>query len=261
MEFVPVAAELRKERGKGPARRARAAGRIPAICYGGAGGSEPLALDPKGVMTALRSELGRNSVIQLSIAANGGGPTQQLVMIKEYQVHPISQRLLHADLVRVDIDKEVRVDVPLRCVGRAIGVQVGGNLHQIFHRIPVVCKPDKIPVKLEVDVTPLEIGDGLKAQDVPLPAGVQIGLEPNRTIVSVVAPEKEEVKEEAVAAAPAEGEAAAAAPGAEGAVPGAPGAAPAAPGAKPAPGAAPAAVKPAAPAMPEITGRRVKKDE
>ncbi len=259
MEFVPVAAEVRKERGKGPARRARAAGRIPAVCYGGGGASESIALDPKGLMIALKSELGRNSVIQLSIAANGEGTKEQLVMIKEYQVHPISQRLLHADLVRVDIDKEVRVEVPLKCIGRAIGVQVGGNIHQIFHRIPVICRPDKIPAKLEVDVTPLEIGDGLKAQDVPLPEGVKIGLDPNRTIVSVVAPEKEEVKEEAVVAAPLEGELAAAVPGAEGAAPGAPGAAPPTPGMKAAPGAAPP--KPSAPAMPEITGRRVKKDE
>jgi len=255
MEFIAVGAEVRKESGKGPARRMRAAGRIPAVCYGGGGTTESLSLEPRGVLTALKSELGKNAVIQLSL-----GEAKQLVMIKEAQVHPISQEVLHADLVRVDLEKDVQVDVPLRCTGRAIGVQVGGNLHQIFHRIPVICRPDRIPVRLEVDVTPLEIGDGLKAQDVIVPPGVRIALDPNRTIVSVVAPEKEEVKEEVAAAVPLEGEAAAAVPGAEGApaaAPGAPGAAPAA-AAKP---AAAAAGKPTAAPMPEIGGRRVKKDQ
>src|SRR3990172_2409170 len=115
MEFIPVGAELRKESGKGPARRMRAAGKIPAVCYGGGGSTESLALEPKGVLKALRSELGRNAVIQLAV---GSGALQQLVMIKECQVHPISQEVLHADLVRVDLEKDVRVDVPLRCTGR-----------------------------------------------------------------------------------------------------------------------------------------------
>jgi len=122
------------------------------------------------------------------------------------------------------------VEIPLIATGKPAGVTAGGILRQVYRMLPVRCLPGVIPVKVEVDVTHLELGEHIATKDVKLPAGVAARLPAEQTLIAVVTPEKEKVEEEPV-------------PGAVAAVPGAPGvAAPGAPGAAaPAAGAAPAA--------------------
>jgi len=160
-------------------------------------------------------------VLQLSVTGNG--KTEEVTaMVRDAQVNPLSRRLEHVDFLRVDLDAEVHVTVPLLLVGKAVGTTNGGNLHQSLHSISIAAKPAAIPTKLEADVTALEIGDALHVSDLKLGQGVRALLDPRDAIASVVAPKAEKAEEAAAApvegAVPAEG-AAAAAPGKEGAAP------------------------------------------
>src|SRR5262249_3941695 len=140
--------------------------------------------------------------------------------------------VVHVDFYRVELGRAILVEVPFETKGKAVGVTEGGELHVIFRRIPVKALPDKVPVKLTVDVSPLKIGDVIHVKEAEAPEGVTCALGPERTVVACAA-ERKYVEEETTAAVP-------------GAVPGAPGA----PGAAPAAGAAaaPAAGAAAAPA-------------
>jgi large subunit ribosomal protein L25 len=232
---ISLKSTRREAGGKGPARRLRAAGKLPAIVYGPGHESVAVAVDPKDVLTILNAPLGRNTVVTLEIDGKG-----QLAMLKTFEYHPLTRELEHADFYTVALDRAIIVEVPLHTTGKPKGVAEGGILRQVYRKVPVKCTPDKIPAHLDIDVTNLELGSGLHARELPLPPGVTIMLEPGQTIVSVVAPEKEEK-----VAGP---EAAAAVPGAP-AAPGAPGAAaPAAGAAAPAAGGAAPAAKGAAPA-------------
>jgi large subunit ribosomal protein L25 len=183
--------------------------------------AEPVAVtfDEKELLTSLDKEKKRNTVLKLSIT--GGGKSEEVTaMVREAQVNPLSRRLVHVDFLRVDLDAEVHVTVPLVLTGKAVGTTNGGNLHQSLHVIPVAAKPAAIPTKLEVDVTPLEIGDALHVSDLKLGEGVRALLDPRDAIASVVAPKAEKTEAEAApveGAVPAEG--AAAAPAAGGAAP------------------------------------------
>src|SRR6185312_14167902 len=140
------------------ARAGRARYALPArsgVVYGRK--AEPVAVtfDEKELLTSLDKEKKRNTVLKLSIS--GGGKSEDVTaMVREAQVNPLSRRLVHVDFLRVDLDAEVHVTVPLVLTGKAVGTTNGGNLHQSLHVIPVAAKPAAIPTKLEVDVTALE---------------------------------------------------------------------------------------------------------
>jgi large subunit ribosomal protein L25 len=229
MDFAKVSVEVRTTSGKGNARRTRATGNCPGILYGHKEPPVQLTVDPHALTKSLDKERKRNTVFSLSVAGNGDTKVVT-AMIRDVQIDALSRKVLHVDFIRVSMDEEINVTVPLILRGTPVGVIAGGNLHQSMHELPIAAKPDAIPAKLEIDVSALEIGEGLHASDLKLAAGVRVLLDPKEPLASVVAPRAEKV-EEVAAVVPAEG--AAAAP-AEGAVPGA---APAAAGAeKAAPG-------------------------
>ena len=243
MDFAKVSVEIRNQSGKGPARRSRAAGKLPAVLYGHKLAPLSLVLDPMELSHAMDKERKRNTVFTLQMK-DGAKPEDVTAMIRDVQIDPLSRRPVHVDFIRVSMDEEVKVSVPLVMTGTAKGVVDGGQLHLSHHTLPIAAKPDAIPTKIEIDVTALEIGNALHASDLKLPAGVRTTLDAKEAIASVVAPHIEKEAEAAATtaegAAPAEG---AAAPAAGAAAPaagaaGAKGAAPAAAGAK---GAAPAA--------------------
>jgi large subunit ribosomal protein L25 len=217
MEVGKLEVRIRRDHGKGYAHKLREAGKIPAVCYGGGEGPIALALDPKALKDALDPEKRQNTVITMTL--KGDGADRQLtVMLKDYQTDPIKNTVLHADFVRVDLTKEIKVTVPLLLTGKPEGVKIGGILHQVFRMIDVACLPDRIPTKLEADVSALNIGDALKATDVKVGEGVRLMLDPKQSVAVVVAPKEEKAEEAAAAEGAVEGaEGAAAAPGAEGA--------------------------------------------
>lgn len=205
-----VTAQPRNEHGKGAARRLRKTGIVPAVAYGKDLAATSLQLSPKEILTVLKSERGQNTVLQMKVE----GGKDMLVMIKSYSYHPVSRSLEHIDFVEVKLDRMVDVEVPLVANGKAVGVAAGGILRQVFRTLPVRCLPDRIPLKLECDVTPLALGEHVATKDIAVPEGVEVRLAPELTIVAVVAPEKD--RSEDAAAAPG---AAAAAPAAGGKAP------------------------------------------
>jgi large subunit ribosomal protein L25 len=226
-EMPILKARSRTAGGTTEARRLRREGFLPAIAYGKGLPSTSIAVTPKDVATILRSERGKNTVLELELDGR-----KLLAMIRDFSLHPVQRELEHVDFVEVSLDKPVDVEVPLFAIGKAVGVTKGGVLRIVHRMVPVRCLPDHIPVKLEADVTHLELGQHVSTKDLKLPAGVTVRLLPEQTLIAVVAPEKEveEVAPTAIGAVPVVGSV----------VPGAPGAAPGA--------AAPAAAAEAPPA-------------
>jgi large subunit ribosomal protein L25 len=215
-EFA-LGVELRDGRGKGVARKLRASGRIPAICYRRNAESVAVSLDPKELDRLIRNaSSGINTLIDLKMAGGGDFDGRQ-VLIKELQRDPISGDYLHADLYAVDLLQKIHVSVPIQIKGSAIGVtQDGGILDHATRELDVECLPNAIPEEFAVDVSELEVGQSLHVRDIEVLEGVEILNDPDVSIVSVVAPavvEEEapaEEEEEAVEGeATPEGEAAA----------------------------------------------------
>jgi len=206
--------ETRADTGKGVARKLRAAGRIPGVCYGPSD-PQPIVLDPRALDLLLRrSTSGMNTLIDLRVTG-GGAFDGKTVLIKEVQRDPITNAPLHADFFALDMTHTIDVEVPIYVTGTAVGVSLmGGILDHVLREIEVECLPGSIPDEIVVDVSALDIGDSIHIRDLVLPAGVELRSDPVLSVVSVVAPKAIEDElpeaEEAAAAAP-EGEEASAA--------------------------------------------------
>jgi large subunit ribosomal protein L25 len=212
MELRKITASQRAIASKGHVRRMRNAGRIPAVAYGLDKPSVTLSVSPKDLVEVIRSEYGRNTVIELQIE----GAEQQTVLLADYQYHPITRDLLHADFYRIGMDRPVDVDVPFELTGKPKGVVMGGVLRQIYRKLPVRCLPDKIPVKIVRDVSELDLDEHYQVKDLELPDGVTVRLPADRTVVAVAMEKIQPEETETTAAAPAAG---AAAPAEGGAAP------------------------------------------
>ena len=188
--------------GRNNAGRLRRAGRIPAVLYGGGSREgEPVAVDPKALMQILRAS-GLNTLISLKL--EGAGDAR--VLVKEYQVHPMTHKLLHADFYRVAMDRILRVTVPVHLTGDAKGIKAQGGVLDFVNRDVVIeCLPADIPEHLTVDVTELALNDGIRVRDLDTGGKWKAVSDPEMLIVHVVAPkvEAEPAAAEAVAGAPA----------------------------------------------------------
>jgi large subunit ribosomal protein L25 len=226
-----VTAQNRAEKGKGPARRLRQKGLIPAVVYGGKTEPTHLAVDPAALMKAIETPHRFNTLLTLKMDAG-----EKHVLFKDYTVDPVSRKLLHADFLEVKLDQPVKVEVPVVTTGRSPGQAEGGILSIATHEIVLEALPSKIPVRIEVDVTNLKIGGSIHVSELKAPEGCKFKFATDYVVAFVAVPEKEEVVAPVAAvpgAVPAEGAAAAPAAGAPaGAAPGA--------AAAPAAGAAPA---------------------
>ena len=210
-----LATETRPGRGKNIARRLRSSGRIPAVVYGdsGEGGARDavaVSVDPSELTRILRSDTGVNTLIGLTV--DSGSPNQ--VLIKDYQVNPISHQLLHVDFYHVAMDQVITVTVPIELTGEAQGVKLQGGIVEFVQReVALECLPTEIPEHITVDVADLMIGQGVRVRDVLEGVSWKPITDPDMLIVHVIAPKIEEAtseEEEAAAEgeAPAEGEAA-----------------------------------------------------
>jgi large subunit ribosomal protein L25 len=234
MDFGKLTVEYRKSIGKNEVRRLRATGMVPGICYGPGGDPTPITLSARELKKALNPERRQNTVIQMTVNGGDGGAKELTVMLKDYQVDAIRRDVQHVDLVVVDVTKDVTVEIPVILTGKAIGLVDGGQLHTVHRTLTVTCKPADIPVKIEIDISGLKLGEALHVRDLKLPTGVKAAMSSGETIASIVAPRAEKIAEEAAEAAAAEAAAAAAAPAAGAAPAAAAGAAPAKADAKPA---------------------------
>lgn len=188
---VTLAAVTRTEFGKNAMRRLRQSGRMPAVLYGGPVGQGgkpeaiPITIDPKALMRILHSESGANTLITLTV--DGVGTSQ--VMLREYQLDPVTHAPLHADFFRVAMDRLVRVTVPLVLRGEAPGVKQQGGLLDFVHReIEIECLPADIPEHVDIDVSQLLIGQSLRLRDIVPAAKWKPVDDPELMLVHVVAP-------------------------------------------------------------------------
>lgn len=206
MEVGKLTVTRRYKTGKGVARSLRRQGLVPGICYG-ASVDEPIwiTVDPKALKGSLDPLKRQNTVIDMTVESEDGGKLELVAMLREYQIHPIRRDVTHVDLVAIDKTKPVEADVPVEVTGKSIGVVEGGQIHMERHSIEVWCTPDKIPAKIEVDITELDIGDVLHVSDLPVPEGVEIITPPHLSIVSCVAPVVDKVEETEEAAEGVEG--------------------------------------------------------
>jgi len=217
MEVGKLNAEFRSDTGKSAVRRLRAAGKIPAICYGEAKAAMPLTVDPTELIKALDPVKKTNTVLTLTVAGAPDGDASLTVMVRDYQKDPLRGDLTHADFIRVDLTKPVHATVPIVLTGKSEGVKLGGIMHQVIRILAITCTPDKIPAKLEIDVSNLGMNEALHVRDVKLGEGVKAAVDGGSTICAVTAPKAEkEAAPTAAEGAPAEGAAAAAAPAAGG---------------------------------------------
>ena len=195
----------REATGKGVARKLRAVGQIPGVIYGPSMG-DPMTvqLDPAHIVELFQNPKGRN--VLFNVAVDGADDLQN-VMVKDYALHPVRRSLLHVDLQQVELDKPVRVKVPIRATGRSAAQRLGGILNVLRPNIDLSARPQDIPSEIVIDVTELKLGETVLASMVELPENVKPAFRSDYGLLRVVMPRKRaaQLKEGEAAA---EGEAA-----------------------------------------------------
>src|SRR5262245_57257119 len=207
MEAV-LEATARDSFGKNEARRTRADGRVPGVLYGGGKDATPISVEPRALLRILHSESGANTLISLKLT--GAGATR--VLVKDFQLDPVTHQILHADFYRVALDKAIQVTVPIVVKGVPQGVkQQGGILGYVRPEVEVSCLPRDIPENVELDVEDLMLHQGIRLRDVATNPKWKAITDLDAMLVHVIMPKAEEVAAPAeaavaVAAAPAEPE-------------------------------------------------------
>lgn len=204
-EVVSAVKRADESRGKNEARRLRATGRIPGTLYGAGKDAVSVSLDPKTINRILGSSTGHNTIFDLQI---GEGGAKEKAMIIDWQYEPVKGKLLHIDLKRIDLNKAIRVTVPIHLVGTAEGVKTqGGIMDQVLREVEIECLPNDIPSHFDLDVTPMVFGDVRRVSDLAHGGKIKFITSEEQTIAHVTA-----VKEEVVATPEAAVEGAVAAP-------------------------------------------------
>jgi large subunit ribosomal protein L25 len=202
MEEVRIKAEARKGRGKGPARKLRNQGSIPAVLYGR--DVEPLAVSVSTKdWRTLEAHARTNAVIKMELR-DDQTVQERPVMIKSVQKRAADHRVLHVDFLQVSMERAVQVEVPVHIIGEAAGVVKGGVVEQHLRTVMIESLPGQIPEKIDIDITNLDIGDSIHVNEISLP-GIKLLDAPDVAIVGITPPEAEEKVE---AAAPTTEEAA-----------------------------------------------------
>ena len=202
MAVIQLKGSRREGTGKGWARKARAAGQIPAVLYGHGEDPRPIAVDFREFELALRGHKGSNAIVNLNVS--GGEVT---ALVRDVQYDPLSRVIIHLDFQHISLTEQIEVEVAVNFVGMPVGVKDGGGiLEHLVRTLKVKCLPTAIPTGIDVDVTALNIGQNLHVSDLKPGVGYEIISDADVAVAAVVAPAAEEV-----VAAPVEGEAAAAA--------------------------------------------------
>ncbi len=198
--FTTLTVQKRSTIGKGGNRRLRAQGIIPAVFYSPGGENVPIQV-AEAAFKKIFEKLGRTTVFNIEIEDNEKKsvfPT----LIWDLDYYPVKNRIQHVDFFGVDLNKELKVRVPLEFAGTAVGTKLGGVMETFFEHIDVFSKPLALPNKIIVDVTSVELGQTLRVGDLSLPEGVRAATDASVTLLSVHTPSAE--TEESAASAAAE---------------------------------------------------------
>lgn len=212
-DALNLPAELRERAGKGASRSLRREGRVPAVIYGGKEEPVTIHVEEKLLVKLLGTGHFMNSILMVEVDGK-----KVRTLPKDVATHPVSDRPIHADFLRLSKDAKIEVQIPVVFINEedSPGLRKGGVLNVVRHEIDLICESDKIPGEIEVDVTGLEVGDSIHISSVTLPAGAESAItDRDYTIATLVAPsalkrsegeaEGDEAEEEAGDDAPAEG--------------------------------------------------------
>ena len=170
----------RNQVGKGVARQARSHGKVPGVVYGPETAAIPVELDPAALLGLFKETGDRNTIVQVKV----GGDTHPC-LVREVQRHPLSREVLHVDFYAVPKQREIEVMIPLNPVGKPKGATLGGRVRLIRREVRAKCVYSKIPAKFDIDVGPLDIGDRVKASEVPMPDGVSLVFDNDYNVVEL----------------------------------------------------------------------------
>jgi len=213
---VALKAEVRQERGKGPAHRLRASGKVPGVLYGRGMDAVAVAVDARELDHTLSTDAGANVLIDLKV-----GSDNHLTLARSLDRHPLRGTILHVDFLKIARDVAITVDVPVHFDGEAKGVKEGGVLEHHLWQLHIECLPGNVPERINIDVSDMDIGSIVRVSDVRAPEGVTILTSEEEIIVTCVVPQVLQVEEvvpaeEAEVPEGEEGAVAEAAEGAEG---------------------------------------------
>ncbi len=180
-KHIELEVSAREERGKNAARRLRASGQVPATLYGLDQEPASLALDSKAMVRILTSRTDRNRVLDLRGGATGAA------MAADWQSDPVTGKLLHVDMKRIDLNAKAKMSVPLVTKGVAYGVKTEGGLEDVILReITLLCLPEDAPENIEIDVTELRAGESVRVRDLPLGDKYEVIAKPETTILRII---------------------------------------------------------------------------
>jgi large subunit ribosomal protein L25 len=189
MKFdLPV--NVREKSGKGAARQLRRNGKVPGVLYG-QGECLLLTIDPEPLVKILKSQAGSTALISLTITGAKSKP-KRTALLRDFQVDPVDGHVLHADLFEISMEKPIRVKVPVHVIGGTpAGVKEGGILHHNMRELHVECLPAALPDHIEVDASPLAIGQGIHLKEIVKKEGLRYLDDPEQMVVSVAVPMSE----------------------------------------------------------------------
>lgn len=184
-DVLTLAAEARDRAGKGASRAVRREGRVPAVVYGNRESALPIHVEEKRLVKLLQSGHFMNSVIEIELDGR-----KHRALPRDVQLHPVTDRPIHVDFLRVSGDKLITVNVPVRFENEhaSPGLKRGGVLNVVRHEVELKCPVDAIPEDVVVDVTGFDIGDSIHISVVQLAKGVSTVIDRNFTIATIVAP-------------------------------------------------------------------------
>lgn len=211
MDRVKIQARVRDGRGTKDAKLLRAAGDIPGVIYSSTSETEAIVLNARDLRHAL-SAAGQHSVFDVSI----DGKQTRPVLIKEFQLDPVRDRVIHVDLHEIRLDQKINTSIPVHLEGHAEGVNMGGALNQPTHEVHVEALPADLVDVITVDVSTLEIGQSIRLADITPPNGITFTDDPEGTVIATIAAPVSEDELKSEAELEAEAEAAAEAEAGEG---------------------------------------------
>lgn len=188
MELFELKADIREKTGKGTARSLRRDEKIPAVLYGPSTASVKLSVPVKSIENAFKQSELTQVLVNLTVLDKDGKEDRKVpAMIKDVQVSPLSNELLHTDFLEIDLKKKVRVMIPVEPVGKCKGVELGGLLQVVRRELEVLCMPLETPDSIKIDVTDLDVGDSVHVEEIEI-EGVEIPSDVNFTVLTIVAP-------------------------------------------------------------------------
>jgi len=194
MKQVTLNAIKREKTGKEISKKLRKQGLIPAIVYGPRFQPLPIAVKFNELESILIKHKGETLLFNLELT--DGEPSKIQAILKDYQTHPITDKIIHIDFLAIHEEETITLDIPLEFLGKPVGISKGGVLEILLHELTIECLPSNIPDKIYVDINNLDVGDVLHVKDIKVPEGVKVINDPEETVLTIVAEAGEGTEEE-----------------------------------------------------------------